>query len=397
MNSDSPLIVLGVTGGIAAYKSCELARTLIKSGFRVKVVMTDNATRFVGPTTFRALTGNPVGVSMWDEPGDSIHHISLANEADLVVVAPATANVLAKMAAGRADDLLTTTILATAAPVLVAPAMNVNMWRADATVSAVEQLEARGVHFVRPDTGYLACGDVGEGRMAEPGAIAASAIEIVRYSASLAGVTILVTAGPTCEPFDPVRFISNGSSGKTGFAVAAAARDRGARVMLVTGPVSLSDPYGVEVHRVSTAAEMYETVHSLIDAVDVMIATAAVSDYRPAERLDGKLKKGSAELTVKLVANPDILASVGKDKGERILVGYSAETENILENAQHKLVSKNLDLVVANDVSDPTIGFGSEMNVVTFVTRGQSVPLPPMSKSGIARELITAVSDMLAR
>lgn len=397
MNTDSPLIVLGVAGGIAAYKSCELARTLIKAGCRVKVVMTENATRFVGPTTFRALTGNPVGVSMWDEPGDDIHHISLANEADLVLVAPATANVLAKMAAGRADDLLTTTVLATTAPVMVAPAMNVKMWRALATTVAVGQLRSRGVHVVEPESGQLACGDVGEGRMAEPGSIAAAVLEILRNSASLSGITVLVTAGPTCEPFDPVRFISNGSSGKTGFAIAQAAKDRGARVLLVTGPVSLRDPFDVDVHRVTTAQEMYDCVHALIDQVDVMIATAAVSDYRPAEPLTSKYKKGASDLSVRLVENPDILASVGRIKGERILVGYCAETDDIVLNAQQKLVSKNADLVVANDISNPHIGFGSDDNSVTFVTKSGHRSLPAMAKTQIARELLDVIASMLGR
>lgn len=397
MKPESPLIVLGVTGGIAAYKSCELARTLIRHGCRVKVVMTDAATRFVGPATFRALTGNPVGTSLWDEPADKVHHVSLAAEADLMIIAPATANTLAKLACGRADDLLTTTALATRAPLLVAPAMNVNMWRAEPTIENMARLKSRGISVVEPDSGELACGDVGEGRMAEPDAIAAEALAILEGASLLAGVTVLVTAGPTHEYIDPVRFIGNPSSGTTGYAIAKEAARRGARVVLVSGPVTIPDPAGVEVHRVTTALEMDAAVRRLIDDVDVVIASAAVSDYRPANPVADKVKKGSPSMSLELVANPDILASLGASKAHRVLVGFSAETTDVLDNARKKLVEKNLDLIVANDVSDASIGFGTSHNVVSLVTAANVTTLPVLDKRDIARVLLDTVTPMIPR
>ncbi len=280
--SDKPLVVLGVTGCIAAYKACELARMLMRAGCRVKVVMTDAATHFVGPTTFRALTGEPVAVGLWDEADARVHHISLAEEADVFVVAPATANTLAKLAAGRADDLLSTSALATEAPMVLAPAMNVHMWRAEPTREAIATLRSRGAVVVEPESGELACGDVGEGRLASLDDIAEAVLAETRRSRDLLGVSVLVTAGGTQEPIDPVRYIGNRSSGKTGYAIAEEAARRGARVTLVSGPTTLPDPFGVTTVRVQTAAQMLDAVLAAYAEADAVVATAAVADLRPA-------------------------------------------------------------------------------------------------------------------
>lgn len=385
--TETPVVVLGVTGGIAAYKSCELARALVKAGCTVKVVMTESATRFIGPTTFRALTGQPVATTMWDAPGDAIHHISLAAEADALVVAPATANVIAKLATGRADDLLSTTALATEATIVAAPAMNVHMWRAQPTRDNVAALRERGVVFVEPESGELACGEVGEGRMASVDSIAKEVLAAVYRTRELEGVEVLVTAGPTREPIDPVRFIGNASSGTTGFAIAEEAARRGAQVTLVTGPVELADPFGVTTVRVTTAIEMAEAVEAHYARADVVVASAAVSDFRPAAPSEHKAKKDGAPLSIELVRNPDILAALGTRKGHRFLVGFAAETDNVIEYASRKLTEKNLDLVVANDVSSPDIGFATPHNKVTFVSAEDVTELPVMDKRAIAREL----------
>lgn len=379
--------MLGVTGCIAAYKACELLRVLQREGCRVKVVMTENATRFVGSATFRALSGEQVAVSLWDEPAARVHHISLAEEADVFVVAPATANVIAKIACGRADDLLTTTALATEAPLVVAPAMNVHMWHAEPTRDNISALRRRGVVIVDPGCGELACGDVGEGRLAEVDAIAAAVLAEVRRTRDLAGVRVLVTAGPTEEPIDPVRFIGNRSSGKTGFAIAEEAARRGASVTLVSGPVSLPDPFGVDTVRVTTAVDMRDAVAAAYAAADVVVGSAAVADFRPESFSGGKMKKDAAPDEVRLVRNPDILAELGADKGDRLLVGFAAETDDVLGNARSKLVAKRLDLVVANDVSLPELGFGTRDNRVWFVTPDGETELPIMDKRAIARSL----------
>ncbi|PKQ17263.1 MAG: bifunctional phosphopantothenoylcysteine decarboxylase/phosphopantothenate--cysteine ligase CoaBC [Actinobacteria bacterium HGW-Actinobacteria-7] len=383
----TPTVLLGVTGCIAAYKACELARELMRSGCRVKVVMTDNATRFVGPTTFRALTGEPVAVSLWDEPSARVHHISLAQEADVLVVAPATANFIAKLAHGRADDLLSTVALATQAPTIVAPAMNVAMWQSDATRDNVAALTARDVTVISPTAGDLACGDTGEGRLAEVHDIADEVLAQVRRTRDLEGVRVLVTAGPTHEMIDPVRFIGNASSGKSGFAIAAEARARGAHVTLVSGPTTLPNPAGVDAIRVVSALEMAAAVSSVYESTDVVVATAAVSDFRPLATSPQKLKKDSAALTIELVRNPDILASLGNDKGGRLLVGFAAETTDVVAHAHAKVTAKNLDLVVANDVSDSSLGFGTDDNVVWFVAHESQEELCRMPKRMIARAL----------
>ncbi len=385
--SPTPTVVLGVSGCIAAYKSCELVRVLTKAGCTVKVIMTDNATRFVGPATFRALSGQPVATSLWDEPAERVHHVSLAQEADVFVIAPATANVCAKIATGRADDLLTTTALATEAPVVIAPAMNVHMWRAEPTVDNITTLRARGVIVIDPETGDLACGDVGEGRLADVGTIAHTVLAELHRSRDLEDVEVLVTAGPTHEAIDPVRFISNPSSGTTGFALAEEAARRGARVTLVTGPVKLPDPFGVHVVRVTSAVEMATAVDAHYQAADVVVGTAAVSDLRPTRTYDLKVKKYDLPDTLELAHNPDILRGLGERKEGRLLVGFAAETHDIVPSARKKMKDKNLDAIVANDVSDPAIGFGSATNRVTFITTSTEEQLDLMPKPMIAYEL----------
>jgi len=382
----TPTIILGVTGCIAAYKACELARLLMAAGCRVKVVMTENATRFVGQTTFRALTREPVAVSLWDEAEASVHHVSLAQEADLLLIAPATANVMAKLASGRSDDLLSTTALATRAPVIVAPAMNDGMWEAAATQANVLTLEQRGVTVVGPETGALACGDTGVGRLAPLDHIVSSVLSELNRTTQLVGVNVLITSGPTQEMIDPVRFISNGSSGKTGYAIAIEARQRGASVTVVSGPTQLPAPTGIELLSVESARQMEDAVAACYGAADVVIATAAVSDFRPADVSDSKVKKESASLTLALVRNPDILAGLGARKDGRLLVGFAAETDDVIAHAKAKLESKNLDVVVANDVSEGH-GFGSDDNAVWFVTSGGVEELTARSKRQIAAAL----------
>lgn len=386
-NQNVPTILVGVSGCIAAYKSCELVRTLQRAGLRVKVVMTEAATHFVGPTTFRALTGEPVAVSLWDEPDAKVHHTSLAEEADVFVIAPATANVVAKLTQGRADDLLTTVALATEAPLVIAPAMNVHMWRDAATQANVAALRARGASIIEPESGELACGDVGEGRLADVQAIADAVLAEARRSRDLEGVRVLVTAGPTREPIDPVRFVSNASSGKTGYAIAEEAARRGAAVTLVSGPTNLPDPFGVTTRRVLTALDMQAACEDAFGEADVVVATAAVSDFRPADPSAQKVKKDAAPSAVEFVRNPDILAGMGQRKDGRVLVGFAAETGDVIEYAKGKLASKSLDLVVANDVSDPGLGFGTDENRVWFVSAEGVEDIPVMAKTSLARLL----------
>lgn len=390
-------ILIGVTGCIAAYKSCEIIRLLQKAGFRVKVVMTAHAAKFVGPTTFRALTHEPVAIELFDEPGDPIHHVSLAQECDLVLIAPCTGNVIAKIAHGVADDLLTTTALATKAPIYIAPAMNVNMYENTITQDNIESLRGRGVKFIEPDEGYLACGDTGKGRLADVQTIAQAVIDAFTSSLDLLGKRILITAGPTQEPIDPVRFISNPSSGKTGFALACAAVERGADVTLVTGPVSLTDPEGVNTIHVRTAAEMKEAVDGAFDDVDIAIFSAAVSDMRPQNAFDHKLKKGrddTALSAINLVQNPDILAACGAAKKPgQVVIGFAAETDNVVANAQRKLVSKHADMIVANCVGD-TLGFASDANKVTFVTKDSQMESGLVSKDALANLILDKACEI---
>jgi len=396
MDTDThrPTVVLGVTGGIGAYKACELARELMRRGMRVKTIMTAAAQRFVTPLTFRTLTGEPVAVSLWDDPTAHVHHISLAQEADVLVIAPCTANVIAKMATGRADDLLTTTALATEAPIVVAPAMNTHMWLRDVTQRNVRALQERGVVFVAPGSGELACGDVGEGRLADVLDIADAVEREARRARSLAGVQVVVTAGPTQEPIDPVRYIGNRSSGRQGYAIAEEAARRGASVTLVSGPTELPDPFGAAVVRVGTAAEMLDAVLASYERADIVVAAAAVADFRPVTVVDRKLKKESAPETIALERTVDILATLGQRKGDRMLVGFAAETGDPVASARGKLAAKNLDLVVANDVTAAGAGFGTSTNIVTLVdARGQQA-LPLMDKRAVARAVLDRVETL---
>jgi len=393
--SHMPTVVLGVTGGIAAYKACEVARELMRAGVRVKVVMTAAAQRFVTPLTFRTLTGEPVAASLWDDPTQRVHHISLAEEADVMVIVPCTANVMAKLVHGRADDILTTTALATEAPLVIAPAMNTHMWRKEITQANVESLRARGCVFVAPGTGELACGDSGEGRLASVDEIVAETLAALRRVRSLEGVRLLVTAGPTREPIDAVRFVGNRSSGRQGYAIAEEAARRGGEVTLVSGPTSLADPFGVTSVHVETAAEMRDAVLAAYPGADAVVMAAAVSDFRPATPPAGKLKKGDAPDALNLERTRDILAELGAEKGDRVLVGFAAETEDVVASARGKLEAKNLDLIVANDVSEADAGFDVATNRVVLIDSHGEAALPLMDKRAVAAALLDRLAEML--
>lgn len=395
--AEQKTIVIGVTGCIAAYKSAELVRCLQKMGYRVKVVMTEHATKFVDPVTFRALTHEKVAIDLFDDPTDPIHHISLGQEADVFVIAPCTANMLAKMAHGLADDLLSTTALATTAPVMVAPAMNVHMYENPATQENIRILKSRGIRFVEPGVGYQACGDVGKGRLADPVDIAASVHEVACGIQDLAGKRVLITAGPTVEPIDPVRYISNHSSGKMGYSIAADAAKRGAQVTVVSGPVSLEAPAGVEVVPVTTACQMLEAVDERFNQVDIAIFSAAVADKRPAEPADHKLKKGSDDAaldTITLVTNPDILATMGAKKTHQLVIGFAAETNDVIANGRKKLTSKNADMIVANEVGSGK-AFGTDDNEAWFLTVDGETHLPSMAKTRLASEILSFAVEKL--
>jgi phosphopantothenoylcysteine decarboxylase/phosphopantothenate--cysteine ligase len=392
-------ITLGVTGGVAAYKAAELVRRLQQDGFSVQVVMTRAAREFVTPLTFAALSGQKVITDLFgDSSGgeanleSAIEHIAVAQRTDLLLVAPATADILAKFARGIADDFLTTLYLASTAPVVVAPAMNVNMWNHPATQENVEMLRARGVKIVDPDEGYLACGMTGAGRLAGQEAILAAVREALHAQRDLAAETVLITAGPTCEDIDPVRYLTNRSSGKMGYAVAEAAARRGAKVFLVSGPVNLETPPGVERIDVRTAQEMHRAVLDRIADASVAILAAAVADYRPVEQHAEKIKKGHAVLTISFEPTTDILADVTKNKGQKIVVGFAAETDHVADNARKKLAAKNADLIVANDVTAEGAGFDHDTNVVTLFSRdGRDLALPKMSKSEVAQKILDEV------
>jgi phosphopantothenoylcysteine decarboxylase / phosphopantothenate---cysteine ligase len=363
-----PTVVLGVTGCIGAYKACEVLRELQKRDVDVHVVMTEAATRFVTPMTMEALSHHPVFVDQWalGEQSD-IRHISLADAAELLLVAPATANTIGKFAQGIADDALSTLYTATRAPVLVAPAMNVNMFDHPAVVQNLETLKARGVGIVEPGSGYLACGWLGKGRLAEVEDIVAAAMRALSRRSDLAGETVLVTAGPTVEDIDPVRFVSNRSSGRMGYRIAEAARDRGARVVLVSGPTSLRPPGGLELVAVRSAEDMAKAVDRHAASATVVVMAAAVSDYRPAVVSSVKIKKGEGPAALELVRTPDILGGLGARKTNQILVGFAAETDDVVDNARKKLALKRLDLIVANDVRRTDAGFGSELNAAVLL------------------------------
>jgi phosphopantothenoylcysteine decarboxylase / phosphopantothenate---cysteine ligase len=389
-------ITLGVTGGVAAYKAAELVRRLQQEGHSVQVVMTTAAREFVTPLTFAALSAQKVITDLFSDSSggeanleSAIEHIAVAQRTDLLLVAPATADIIAKFARGVADDFLTTLYLALTAPVVVAPAMNVNMWNHAATRENVETLRARGVKIVEPDEGYLACGMTGPGRLAGLEEILAAFHDVTKAHRDLEGATILVSAGPTCEDLDPVRFLTNRSSGKMGYAVAEAAARRGARVILVSGPVSLETPAGVERMDVRTAEEMRQAVVEHFASASIVILAAAVADYRPTQVSAEKIKKGSAPLAISLEPTTDILAEVAKNKGSRVVVGFAAETDHVAENARKKLASKNADLIVANDVTAEGAGFDRDTNVVTlFSCDGRDLALPKMPKSEVAERIL---------
>ncbi|MGH9412733.1 MAG: bifunctional phosphopantothenoylcysteine decarboxylase/phosphopantothenate--cysteine ligase CoaBC [Terriglobales bacterium] len=388
-------VLLGISGGIAAYKAAELVRLFRRHCDEVQVVMTRASRRFISPVTLAALSAQPVLTDLFGRNPSAIEHVAAAQAADIVVVAPATAHTLARIAHGLADDYLTTLLLATPAPVLLAPAMNVQMWRNPATQANVAMLRSRGVEIVAPDAGELACGMVGEGRMAEPEAIFAACVNRLRPQ-DLAGESVLITAGPTREALDPVRYLSNRSSGRMGYALAEAACQRGARVKLVSGPVALTAPQGVECMHVVTAVEMAAATEAAFDDCTIAILAAAVADYRPAEAHSQKIKKSEAPLQLTLVRNPDILAALGARKRGQILVGFAAETNisKALELARAKRTAKNADLVVLNDVSRSGIGFASEENAVTLISASSDCELPRASKRAIADAILDAVLEL---
>ena len=376
-------VVLGVTGGIAAYKACEVVSRLRKLHAGVDVIMTENATKLVAPLTFETLSNRPVAVDTFSriESWD-VKHISLAQKADVFVVAPATANLMAKLAHGIADDMLSTTLLATKAPILLAPAMNTGMWTAQATQDNLKTLQARGVHTVGPASGMLACGDTGAGRMSEPEEIVEAICKLLTAKQDLAGKKVLVTAGPTVERIDPVRYLTNDSSGKMGYAIAQAALDRGAEVTVVTGPVHIPAPVGARMLPVQSTMDLYHTMLENAPLQDIVIQAAAPADYRVENPADQKIKKQDGEsLVLTLVENPDVAKAVGQQKKPgQVLVGFAAETQQVTENAIKKLHKKNLDMIVANDVTAEGAGFGVDTNIVTLITEAGLKPLPKMTK-----------------
>ncbi|MFW6136118.1 MAG: bifunctional phosphopantothenoylcysteine decarboxylase/phosphopantothenate--cysteine ligase CoaBC [Chloroflexota bacterium] len=397
-------IILGITGGIAAYKACSLASDLTQAGARVDVVMTEAATRFVAPLTFEALTGRAAYTSMWrrSDGGLPTHiaHVGLAHAADLVLIAPATANTMAKLAQGVADNLLTTLALAARCPLLLAPAMDVGMWSHPATQANLALLQERGTTFAGPGRGRMASGMEGEGRLVEPKELLGHVRWVLGRDGPLAGKHVVVSAGPTQEPLDPVRFLTNPSSGRQGFALGEAAVDRGAEVTLVAGPTHLATPVGAERLDVRTADEMGDAVLELSATADALLMAAAVADYGPAECATQKTKKGVHELTLRLTRTPDILTAVARERAEtgcpHVVVGFAAETENLVENAREKLEEKNLDLIVANDVSAVDAGFAVETNRVVLIDRdGETTELPLMTKVAVAQRVLDRVEALL--
>ena len=395
---DNKTIVLGITGSIAAYKGADLASKLTQAGAKVEVILTEAAMKFVSPVTFRSVTGRPVVYNMFELSGEfSVEHVALAEAADVVVVAPATADIIAKIAAGIASDMVCTTVVATRAPIILAPAMHTGMWENKATKENVKLLKSRGVVFVDPGVGHLASGGVGPGRLAEVEDIIAAINQVLAKQGDLAGRKIVVTAGGTQEAIDPVRFVGNRSSGKMGYALAEAARDRGASVTLISAPTALDSPPGMQVVRIESAVAMKDAVIKATSDADALIMAAAVADYQPLARSKQKIKKENAgdRLTLELTRTPDILAEV---TGNFVKVGFAAETENMVENARRKLESKKVDLFVANDVTAPDSGFAVDTNRVTIIDRtGNTESLPLMSKREVADKILDRVLGMLGK
>lgn len=396
MDWKNKFIVLGVTGSIAAYKAGELIRRIRDNGASVQVIMTKAGTKFITPTTLEQLSNNRVLVEMFDTQFNwQIDHIAVADKADVFLIAPASANLIGKYAQGIADDLLSTTLLATKAPVIIAPAMNENMFLHPVVQQNIQILKNRGVLFIEPEEGLLACGRVGKGRLADIPII----LDVIGYTLQkkkdLVNKTILVTAGPTIEPIDPVRYISNPSSGKMGFAIAQAAASRGAKVILISGPTQQRIPYGVTCISVKTAQEMFNAIKQYYPKSQIIVMTAAVADFKPKQAYHQKVKKEKAQMSIELARTPDILAELGKKKGKKILVGFAAETERIIDQAKDKLKKKHLDLIVANDVSQAGIGFGSDNNAVILIPKkGDIEQVPISSKSDIASKILDKILEL---
>lgn len=390
-------ILVGVTGGIAAYKAAEVISRLRKLNAEVRVAMTKSATEFIAPLTLQSLSANPVNVEMFNEPKLwNVEHIALAEHIDAVVVAPATANIMTKMAIGLADDFLSTVLLATRAQIFVAPAMNHAMYHHPATQANLAILKDRGIRIIGPATGFQACGTEGDGRMSEPVDILECLARFFVGSDWLKGKKALVTAGGTQEPLDPVRYLGNRSSGRMGYAIAQALQEAGAETILVSAPTDLATPPGVSRVSVQTALEMYEAVLARFSEVDVVVKAAAVADYRPAVQAEQKIKKDGTNRTLELIPNPDILAELGRKKTSQILIGFAAETENLLTNAQNKMNRKNVNLLVANDVTKPGAGFGSPTNIVSFLfPEGRRIDFPQMSKLEVGRHLVREIAGLL--
>lgn len=398
MNLTNKRILLGVTGGIAAYKSAELTRRLQDQGADIRVVMTDAATEFITPLTMQALSGNPVHTDLLDTETESVMgHIDLARWADLVLIAPASANFIARFVSGQADDLLTTLCLAAECPIAIAPAMNQAMWGNAMTKKNMQMLADGGTHILGPDSGSQACGEVGEGRLLDVPVIVEEVSQLFP-SNLLAGKHVMITAGPTQEAIDPVRYLTNKSSGKQGYALAEAAIEAGARVTLVSGPTNLAPVDRANMINVVSAQDMYDAVMSSVDQCDIFIAVAAVADFKPNIAADQKIKKGTGEniLSLELIENPDIVASVAGLENKPFTVGFAAETQDLINYARGKLERKNLDLIVANDVSDQSIGFNSDNNATTVISREQETSLPSMSKTTLSRKLISIIAEAVA-
>jgi len=388
-------VVVGVTGGIAVYKALDVISRLRKADINVHVIMTESAMEFVTPLSFQSLSQNMVVHHMFDEPKAwEIQHISLAKKADLMLIVPATANIIGKVANGIADDMLSTTIMATKAPVIFAPAMNTNMYNNPIVQENINKLKNYGYRFISPDSGRLACGDIGDGKLANSELIAEVAISALYDNKDLMGKKVLVTAGPTISPIDPVRFITNRSTGKMGYAIAEEARDRGAEVVLVSGPSDLKAPFGVTVVKVDTNEEMYNAVLKEYENSDIVIKSAAVADYKSKNYSNEKIKKSEGDLVLQFIRDNDILKTLGELKKHQILVGFAAESNEVLENAKGKLEKKNLDYIVANDITDKEAGFAKDSNKVTIIKRkGEAIHLETMSKRAVANELFNVILE----
>ena len=393
-------IVLGVTGGIAVYKAADVVSRLGKHCINVNVIMTKSAQEFVQPMTFQSLSQNYVVTDMFDEPRTwDVEHISLAQKADLFLIAPATANIIGKMANGIADDMLTTTVMATKAPVLIAPAMNTNMYENPIVQDNIRKLEGRGYRFIEPISGRLACGDYGKGKLADPETIVEEVLATLNMSHDLKGIRFVVTAGPTRESIDPVRYITNHSTGKMGYAIAERAARRGAEVILISGPTNLPTPAGVRRIDINTTHEMYDAVMSQLDWADVFIKSAAVADYRPKAVAENKIKKGDGDWAIELTRNPDILKELGqRTKSGQILIGFAAETQDLISNAKRKVDAKQLDFIVANDLTKEGAGFKSDTNIVTIIDRmGNQEHYDLMSKIDLADAILSKIKKLRSK